>query len=84
MRTYVATFFTHFGAVKFARDLHRQKLVATLMPVPRKLSSSCGTCVRFCGEGELSQWLPQEPELDRVFLQEEEGYTQIYENTPQT
>ena len=49
---YIATFFTHFDGVTFAGDLHKQGLEATLSPVPRKLSSSCGTCVRFEFNGD--------------------------------
>ena len=81
METYIATFFTHFGAVKFARDLRSQGKNATLMPVPRDLSSSCGTCVRFEGPQEPIQWVPHAPELDRIFICGQKERTVIYENT---
>lgn len=45
--TYIATFFSHFGAMRFKKDCESKGFDATLMPVPRTLSSSCGTCVRF-------------------------------------
>ena len=45
--TYIATFFTHFAAVNFSRQLREAGQKPMLMPVPRKLSSSCGTCVKF-------------------------------------
>ena len=41
--TYIATFFTHFAAVNFSRQLREAGQKPMLMPVPRKLSSSCGT-----------------------------------------
>ena len=44
---YIATFFTHFGANQFCRSLKNMGVKYRMMPVPRKLSSSCGTCVRF-------------------------------------
>ena len=45
--TYIATFFSHFGAIRFKKMCTDQGWPAVLMPVPRNLSSSCGTCVRF-------------------------------------
>lgn len=44
---YVATFFSHFGAMRFRRLCRERGVAAELMPVPRSLSSSCGTCARF-------------------------------------
>ena len=46
----IATFFSHFGAVSFRKTCEGAGIQARLMPVPRSLSSSCGTCVRFEGE----------------------------------
>ena len=47
--TYIATFFSHFGAMRFKKLCDGLGWPATLMPVPRNLSSSCGTCVRYEG-----------------------------------
>lgn len=47
--TYIATFYSHFGAIRFKKLCEAQKLPARIMPVPRQLSSSCGTCVRWEG-----------------------------------
>lgn len=43
----IATFYSHFGAIRFKRECNKQGISAEAMPVPRDLSSSCGTCVRF-------------------------------------
>ncbi len=43
----IATFYSHFGAIRFKRECTKQGIFAEAMPVPRNLSSSCGTCVRF-------------------------------------
>lgn len=51
---YIATFYSHYGAMKFKKDIEKAGGLATLMPVPRTLSSSCGTCVKFSGENENS------------------------------
>lgn len=48
--TYIATFFTHYGAIAFQRYCTANGYHGKLMPVPRFLSSSCGTCVRFDAE----------------------------------
>ena len=47
MNKYIATFYSHFGAMSYFKALKNQKVAAKLMPVPRKVSSSCGTCVRY-------------------------------------
>lgn len=48
--TYIATFFSHFGAIRFKRECDAKGYDAKLMPVPRELSSSCGTCVKWTGD----------------------------------
>ena len=47
--TYIATFFSHFGAIRFKKLCQKSGWPARVMPVPRDLSSSCGTCVRYEG-----------------------------------
>ena len=44
---YLATFYTHAAALFTQRALVHNGITARLMPVPRDLSSSCGTCVRY-------------------------------------
>ncbi len=44
---YLATFHTHFDAMKFARHWKKQNVTCEIKPVPRKVSSSCGSCVTF-------------------------------------
>ena len=50
MREYIATFHTHLSALMTSRALTGLGVRAQMMPVPRKLSSSCGTCVRYMAE----------------------------------
>jgi hypothetical protein len=47
MNEYIATFHSHFGALTYCKALEKQGIAAKLMPVPRKVSSSCGTCVYY-------------------------------------
>ncbi len=44
---YLATFHTHFDAMKFARNWNKKNVKCEIKPVPRKVSSSCGSCVTF-------------------------------------
>ena len=46
MSDYIITFYSHFGAMRYRKEAEQAGLRAILMPVPRYLSSSCGTCVR--------------------------------------
>ena len=42
-------------------------LEALVMPVPRDLSSSCGTCVRFAAEGEFPEKNEEVEQIVRIF-----------------
>ena len=53
MRNYVVTFFSHYDAMVLASFLKAQNIEARLMPTPRKISASCGTCVSFAVDGEF-------------------------------
>jgi hypothetical protein len=44
---YLATFYTHYGAMRFHKNCQKEGIFAKMMPVPRELSSSCGVCVFF-------------------------------------
>ena len=55
MITYIATFYSHYGAIQFRRNCQAMNLSAEVMPVPRDLSSSCGTCVKFTGKAEAAR-----------------------------
>ena len=50
MKEYIATFHTHLSALMTSRALTGLGVKAQMMPVPRKLSSSCGTCVYYLAE----------------------------------
>lgn len=48
MNDYIATFYSHFGALSLCKELQSCEVTAELVPVPRELSTSCGVCVQFC------------------------------------
>ena len=72
--TYIATFFSHFGAIRFKKLCDGAGWPAELMPVPRSLSSSCGTCVRYEGE------CPESPadEVEQIVEVTPAGYATRY------
>lgn len=73
---YIATFYSHYGAINFKKALSRRGVQVQLMPVPRALSSSCGTCARF--EGELTDMglLPLE-DMEWLFVQRDDGFEPV-------
>ena len=50
MTDYLATFHTHLAALKTHRTLSAAGIQARMAAVPRKISSSCGTCVFYRAE----------------------------------
>ena len=70
-RTYVATFFSHFGAMMYCRALASRGIDATPMAVPRKVSAACGTCVRYAHDVAVDM---EDCELDCVYEESEGGY----------
>jgi hypothetical protein len=74
--THIATFHTHYGAMKFWRDCGERGIAAEPMPVPRALSASCGTCVRFEAGPDR---MPAEPyDLDGYYsIHEDGGYRAV-------
>lgn len=75
---YIATFFSHFGAMHCKKLCDRAGLPAKLMPVPRKLSSSCGTCVRV--EAQDAEQIPRTEESEQIALEEEDSYQILWSN----
>ena len=75
--TCIATCYSHFGAIRFQQLCSSRNWPARLMPVPRSLSSSCGTCVRYEANG-----LPDEAEIpgevEQIVAMEENGYRTLY------
>lgn len=68
MKEYIATFHTHLSALITSRALAGLGVKAQMMPVPRKLSSSCGTCVYYLAQS------PHLPVMD-------EDVEAVYEKT---
>lgn len=75
----VATFHTHLGALSFQKLLKAAGDRPVMMPVPRALSSSCGTCVKFYAEFDAPRMADED--LDCVYATEEDGsYRLLFHN----
>lgn len=75
--TYIATFFAHFGAVRFNRICSDKGLVSKMMPVPRSLSSSCGTCVKYESDTMLPEGAMRD-EIEQIAVAEGDGYRIVF------
>ncbi|MBR6207190.1 MAG: DUF3343 domain-containing protein [Oscillospiraceae bacterium] len=73
----IATFYSHFGAVRFRKLCTEAGWAASMAPVPRSLSSSCGTCVRFTGSA-MSPVLPVPEEVEQIVEDTGSGYVPLY------
>lgn len=69
MKEYVATFHTHLSAMLTCQALTQLAVQARMMPVPRRLSSSCGTCVWY----RSTQPYPEEMDEDVEAIYEKIG-----------
>ena len=69
---YIATFFSHFGAMRCKKICDGAGIPARMMPVPRLLSSSCGTCVRM--EAENAAKLARTEGMEQIARAKEKGY----------
>ena len=64
--SYLATFSSQFDSILARRVLQSAGARSTrLMPVPRELSTACGTCVQFDWDGEP----PAMDRVDRLYRQ---------------
>ena len=72
MMKYIATFYSHYGAIQYRKNCEKMNLEAVVMPVPRDLSSSC---VRFEAEGEFPE---RNEEVEQIVRIEDSGYVRIY------
>lgn len=76
---YIITFISHFDAILANRSLLSAGVEVQLIPVPRAVSASCGTCVYF----EWPEGAPfpvaalDQVQVERVYRKTGEGWTQV-------
>ena len=74
---FIATFYSHFGAIRFKNEAHPSVTSIELMPVPRNLSSSCGTCARFEAPDDYTYSGDESGEVEQVVRETESGFEKI-------
>ena len=75
---YVATFYTHAAALMTDRALKSSGVSSRLGPVPRALSSSCGTCVMYTSDDP--HLYDMDRDVEAVYAVAESGYTELMKN----
>ena len=71
MNSYIATFYSHFGAMSYFKALKKQGVKAKPMPVPRKISSSCGTCIQYVHTVPV---FLSDLELEHIYIETTQGF----------
>ena len=77
MDRFVATFHTHLAAMRTRAALQKRGAEAKLAPVPRRLSSSCGTCVFYQGEDACLEAMDRD--VEAVYRREGEDYALLFQ-----
>lgn len=73
---YIVLFFTNSSAIKFARIIKNSNFVGELIPLPRKLTSSCGMGVKLYFTSDLSEIISDE--IEKIYAVEGNQYTLVY------
>ena len=76
---YIATFHTHLAALKTHRSLQKKGIQARMAPVPRKISSSCGTCVFYQAQEPFYELLDADAEAVYVMEDSAPRSLRVYE-----
>lgn len=78
---YIATFYSHFGAIRFKREAPEGVTNIELRPVPRNLSSSCGTSASFEADERFTFTEDPTEEIEQIVAVTVEGYRTIFESS---
>ena len=73
---YIATFYTHAAALMTNRTLQNASVKSGLGPVPRALSSSCGTCIFYDSDNPHLKDMDQD--VESVYEVTEKGYVELF------
>lgn len=78
MNRYIATFYSQYGAVQFPKHARTHHIDCRLAPVPRVLSSSCGTCAHFTSDNWDTGFITKD--LETVYKTTKVGYETVFTN----
>ncbi|KUO70054.1 MAG: hypothetical protein APF81_15585 [Desulfosporosinus sp. BRH_c37] len=73
---YIVLFFTNSSAIKFAKFIKSSNYIGELIPLPRKLTSSCGMGVKFHFTGDLSAIISDQ--IEKIYAVEGNQYKLVY------
>ncbi|WP_092334577.1 DUF3343 domain-containing protein [Desulfosporosinus hippei] len=74
--TYIVLFYTNSSAIKFAKFIQRFNYPGELIPLPRKLTSSCGMGVKFYFTKSLTEIISEE--IEKIYAVEGNQYQLVY------
>lgn len=74
--TYIVLFYTNSSAIKFAKFIQRFNYPGELIPLPRKLTSSCGMGVKFRFTQDLAGIISDE--IEKIYAVEGNQYQLVY------
>ena len=74
--SYLATFYSQFGALSAKELLQERGISAELESVPRSLSASCGLCVHF--QHENGECIKGATELEAIYQKNNDVYEAIF------
>ena len=78
MEQYVATFHTHLAALRSCNALQNAGAAgARLAPVPRRLSSSCGTCAFYGSPDPMLSCM--DADVEAVYRREDGAFALVYQ-----
>ena len=72
----IATFYTQAAALLSNRALLKAGVKSKAGPVPRELSSSCGTCVHYTADEPMTALL--DTDVESVYEKTDQGYRLLY------
>lgn len=78
MTHYIATFYSQYDAVQFLKQTRGRNISCRLAPVPRSLSSSCGTCAHYSHDGWDIGFVSKD--LETVYEKTEHGFETVFIN----
>jgi|LSQX01.3.fsa_nt_gb hypothetical protein len=78
MTQFIATFHSQYGAVQFLKNARKNHIECRLAPVPRVLSSSCGTCAHYKNNDWNTGFVMKD--LDTIYKTLPDKYERVFTN----
>ncbi len=78
MNEIIVTFLSHYDAISFYTKYQEEYAEVNVLPVPRNISSSCGSCVRLvCNISDIDF---ENVDFECVYRIEESKYIKVIES----